>query len=52
MRRAVLALRKVGFAMFVAFAPTTLPPWRADPGRRVAIVLAVGAPTPSIGHRR
>ncbi len=48
-------LRRVatGLALgaYLAFAPSTVPPWRADPTRRAAAVLPVGDVTPPLGER-
>ncbi len=39
-------LRAAAMAVYLALAPSTIPPWRADPSVRTAIVLAIGEPTP------
>ncbi len=38
-------------AVFFALAPSSVEPWRVEPRARVAAVLAVGEPTPSIAGR-
>ncbi len=38
-------------AVFFALAPSAVPEWRGDPRIRVAAVLAVGEPTPSLAVR-
>ena len=51
-RRAQLSLRsKMGgafLAIFFAFAPSTVPDWRADPGVRTVAMMPIGEPVPSI----
>jgi len=44
--------RAIAVAAYFAIAPSTVPLWRADPTNRVAVVLAVGEPTPRLGVRR
>lgn len=39
-------------AMFFAFAPSTIPDWRADPGIRTVAVLPIGEPVTSIDAPR
>lgn len=34
----------VFLALFFAFAPSTVPDWRADPATRTVMVLAIGEP--------
>ena len=43
--------RRIGQAMlavYFALAPSSVPAWRLDPVQRIAAVLAVGEPTPSL----
>lgn len=42
----------LALAMYFAFAPTEIPPWRLDPAARVVAELAVGEPVPTLGSRR
>ncbi len=47
----VLLRRRLGeayLALFFAFAPSTVPDWRADPSVRTVAVLPVGEPVASI----
>jgi hypothetical protein len=45
-------LLSVVVAIYYAFAPSTVPDWRADPQLRTVAVLSVGDPMPSLTSRR
>jgi hypothetical protein len=42
----------VALAVYIALAPSEVPPWRLDPSQRIVAELAVGEPVPSLGTRR
>jgi len=42
------AVRATGMALYLAVAPSTVPPWRLDPSIRVVAELAVGEATPAL----
>ena len=42
----------VALAVYLALAPSEVPPWRLDPSQRVVAELSVGEPVPALGTRR
>ena len=44
--------RSLALGIYLAFAPSTVPPWRGDPTHRAVAVLSVGEVTPPLGERR
>lgn len=48
---ALRILRSLALGVYLAFAPSTVPPWRGDPSHRAVAVLPVGDVTPPLTER-
>jgi len=48
---ALRIVRSLALGTYLAFAPSTVPPWRGDPTHRAVAVLPLGDVTPPLTER-